>query len=354
MKRKLLPLLVAAVSATVGGQALAGAPTVYGKVNVTLQKYDLERIGGGAAIDEQDNWEMESNASRIGVKGDFEINENLSAIYKLEYEVAVDDGDADGDEFSQRNIYGGLQGPWGTLLAGKHDTPLKLAQGDVDRFNDLAIADIKNIMVGENRQSNIVMYSTPSFSGFGATLAVMQGEDSGVDGDDDNDGIADAVSAAVSYTNDTLYLALAHDKDVDTYDATRLVADVKLGNFKVGGIYQKAEHGSDANALKDISDPIKDFGGNFEEQDAYLLSAEWKISGPWKLKAQYGYSESTPVAAGLDDAEATLWALGLDYKLNDNSKIFAYYAMLESEGDTLISGDSTEDSTIAIGYEIKF
>lgn len=353
MKCKLLPLLVAGLTAAAAGPALA-APTVYGKVNVSLHKNDFEEIGGGAAIDEQDNWEMESNASRIGIKGDFDINAHLKAIYKLEYEIAVDDGDADGDEFSQRNIYGGFQGGWGTLLAGKHDTPLKLAQGDVDRFNDLPLADIKNVMVGENRQSNIIMYSTPSMAGFGFTIAAMQGEDSGVEGDDDNDGVADAVSAAITYTNDIVYLALANDSDVDSYDATRFVADVKLGPVLVGGIYQTAEHGSDADALKDISDPVKDFGGDFEEQDAYLLSAEWKVAGPWKVRAQYGYSESTAVVAGVDDAEATLWALGMDYKLSDNSKLFAYYAMLEAEGDSLISNDSTEDKTLAVGYELKF
>lgn len=356
MKHKLLPLLVAGLTAGIAGPAVAAAPTVYGKVNVTLHKFDLERVNGnGVKFDHADNWELESNASRIGIKGDFDITDNLKAIYKLEYEVTVD---GDDDTFSQRNIYGGFQGNFGTLIAGKHDTPLKLAQGDVDRFNDLAIADIKNIMVGENRQSNIVMYSTPSIGGFGATVAFMPGEET-VDAAGqkvENDGIADAVSAAITYSNDLVYLALAHDKDVDTYDATRVVADFNLGAFTIGGMYQTAEHGSDAAALKDISDPIKQFGGSFEEQDAYLLSGVWKMNDKWSLKAQYGYSESTPLVAGWGDAEATLYAVGLDYKLGKNAKVFAYYANLEAEGDYDIAfnSTSTDDSTFAIGYELKF
>ena len=56
---------------------------------------------------------------------------------------------------------GGIKGSFGTVWAGKHDTPTKLAQGKIDLFNDLE-GDIKNTFEGENRVSNIVAYSSPS------------------------------------------------------------------------------------------------------------------------------------------------------------------------------------------------
>lgn len=358
MKRKLLPLLIAGASVVSASAAFAGGPTVYGKVNVTLNKYDLEMRSGAAAVDEKDNWELESNASRIGVKGDFDISTQLKAIYKLEYEVFVDDGDdgtSNSSEFQQRNIYGGLQGNWGTILAGKHDTPLKLVQEEIDRFNDMPIGDIKNIMVGENRESNIIMYTTPKFSGFAATLAVMPGEDDGVSATD-NDGAADRTSLALTYNADMFYVGIAADQNVQNTDTIRLAGEVTLGAFKVGALYQTAEVNDEDVGPTINSRPqgIRDFTSNYDEQDAWLLSGEWKFAKDWALKAQYGYSESTPATSGIDDTELTLAALGVDYSLNKNSKLFAYYAQIEGEGDDAITNDTIEDKTFAVGIEVKF
>ncbi|MFP3442472.1 hypothetical protein R0K18_32545, partial [Pantoea sp. SIMBA_133] len=78
----------------------------------------------------------------------------------------------------------------GALIAGKFDTPLKSAQGKVDQFNDLQ-ADIKNIMAGENRTSNIVQYSSPRlFDAVGVSVAVIPGEEQSAGAE--NDGPADA------------------------------------------------------------------------------------------------------------------------------------------------------------------
>ncbi len=387
MKRKLLPLLIAGVAAASANVALAGVPTLYGKVNVTLNKYDLEQRSGTAAVDQKDDWELESNASRLGVKGDYDINATLKAIYKLEYQVDIDNGtNSNGRELSQRNIYGGFQSTsWGSLIGGKNDTPLKLIQttaagSEIDRFNDLPIGDIQNIMVGENRADNIIMYTTPVFSGFGATLAVMPGEESGqptttagVTTKNDNDGFADRTSVAVYYNSLDFYVGLAADQNVQNADVIRLAGEVTLGPVKVGALYQTAEKNDDPtfttatgasipgffsgiSATGSTMPAAADFTTSYDEQDAWLLGGEWKINGDWKLKAQYGYSESTPLTVAQGDTELTLMAVGADYKLNDFSKLFAYYASIEGEGETStgLSVDTIEDKTFAVGYEIKF
>src|SRR5690606_10717469 len=69
--------------------AVAG-PTLYGKANISLNKHDAEDTTGTT----EDNWQLNSNASRLGVKGDVELEDGLKAIYQLEYEIAVDDGSA--------------------------------------------------------------------------------------------------------------------------------------------------------------------------------------------------------------------------------------------------------------------
>src|SRR5690606_37787436 len=101
--------------------------------------------------------------------------------------------------------------------------------------------------------------------------------------------------------------------------------------------------------LTSFDAPIPGATTGFDEQDAWVINGEVKLGGPWKLKAQYGVSESS-TADGFEDAEATLMAAGIDYKLNDNAKLFAYYASLETEGDAAFTTDAVEDKTFAVGF----
>jgi predicted porin len=315
--------------------AYAEAPTLYGKANISLNQVDLETSG-------EDEWDLVSNASRIGVKGGYDINPNLKAIYKLEYEVFLDDGDdgslddnedSNKSEFSQRNVYAGFQGNWGTLVAGKHDTPLKMAQGTVDRFNDLQVGDIKEVLNGENRESDIVMYTTPKMGDLSATVAVTPGEET--DGDD---GVADSVSLALNYMVGNLSLALANDSEVAGWDITRAVAEYAMGDFKLGLLIQDGEESdtnSDGDALND------------EELDGFVISGEYAIN-KIILKAQYAESDHEAVAFQEDITQINI---GADYKLDDNSMVFAYLANVEHDED---GADSEDDDVLGVGYEIKF
>ncbi len=328
MKLKLLTAAIAAV-ATFSASAQADGPSFYGKANLTLNNYDIE-----SSSPEVDNWELESNSSRLGVKGSVPINDKLQAIYKMEFEIYLDDGKSsesnDEDTFEQRNIYVGLQGDFGTVIAGKHDTPTKLAQSKIDKFNDMPLADIKNLFEGENRESNIVMYSTPKFGNVSVTSAFIPGEE---DESGDNDGLADGISVAVSYQADSLYLAVAADDDVDDRDTVRLVAEYTLGDAMFGFLYQTAEK-SDSNNSK-------------EDEDGFLFSGEYKLNSMWVIKGQFGFND---IETDTEDRELTQLTFGADYKLSKASKVFGYFSTIETDQD---SGD-TDDSTFAVGYELKF
>ena len=409
MKRKLLPALIAAATLAGSTQVLAGVPTVYGKINVSLNKYDLENLkfagagagpnrnSGGLVGDELDNWSLESNSSRIGVKGDFDLTDSLKAIYKLEFGVDADNGtNSNGREFNQRNIYAGLQSKtWGTIFAGKHDTPLKLiqtntaTQTDVDRFNDLPLADLGSYLVGENRADNVIQYASPSFfGGLEVSIAAIQIEEDGVTAGQDDDGLVSGSSIGITYGGSSQWFAaLAYDNNVAATDTIRAVGELTLGAVKIGAIYQTAEKHDKGDVIAPFStfvgsnnapNPISEWDGagtvggtpasysnvvSFKEQDGYVLNAAWKVAGPYTLKVQYGHSETTPQTivnstnpTGLQygDVEVDSYALGLDYKFNDNARLYTYYASLETDGDNRISRGSTEDSTFAVGLDLKF
>ena len=284
-----------------------------GKVNVSVVNTDTNS---------DDMWELNSNASHIDFKGTTEISDSFEFFYQADFEVCVDDDDCKGQTFSQRNIMGGIRGGFGSVLAGKHDSPTKLAQKTIDLFNDLE-GDIKNTFEGENRLSNIVAYSTPKVSGLQATLAMIPGEDKATD-----NGLADGLSYSLSYSADDLYIAIAGDQDIDSQDLLRIVSQYKMDALKLGFMYQQNEKND----------------GSLDES-GYFISAAYKVD-QLTYKAQFGTVEND--ATG--DEEQT-FSLGADYKLGKNTKAFVFYT---DNSDSIVSGADKDETSFGLGLEHKF
>lgn len=323
--------------------------SVYGKANVSLNKHDSET----GTVTNQDNWQLESNASRLGVKGSADLENNLKAIYQMEFEVSADDGKADSKDieadcddddatsgencasvstsFKQRNIFVGIQGGFGTVIAGKHDTPLKSSQGKLDRFNDLPLGDIKNVISGEVRASNIVMYTSPKHNGLEGKLAFIPGEEDGTGSDDDN-GIADAFSTSVSYTQDQYWIALAADSEVEDTDTIRVSGEYTIDETKVALLVQNAEPSETTTN---------------QSNSSVVLNAQYQIDA-WTLKAQY--SSDTESEDAQVDIDTTLITIGSDYKLSKKAKLYTYLSSWDMEQGTA----STEQTTFGLGTEVKF
>ena len=277
---------------------------LYGKVNVSVVNSD-----SGS----EDTWKLNSNASRIGLKGSTQVSEGLTVFYKTEFQVDVD---GDGDVFKQRNIYAGVKGSFGSVLAGKNDTPTKLAQKKIDLFNDLE-GDIKGpnkTFAGEERMSNIVAYTTPKYANFSATYAVMPGEK-------DGGSFSDATSYSVNYSKGDLYVAVAGDSNVKGADLVRVVSQYKVDAWQLGLMYQE----------NDTTD-----------ESGYFASAAYKIDNI-TYKAQYGSNENDT-----DGSDKTTLSLGADFKLAKNTKSFVFFTENES------SDEASSTKTFGLGLEHKF
>ena len=284
------------------------APDFYGRININAEMEDP--ANGDSSTD------IVSNASRLGVRGGTEINDGLELIYQLEYEVNPDDGDSNGRTLKQRNSYLGFRGSYGTILAGRHDTPAKMAQNRIDLFNDM-IGDIKNVLDGENRVDDIIMYTTPNNSGFSASLATIAG------GDDEN--FTNSISASVSYENESFYASLGLDSEVKNKAVVRFVTQFYLGNLTLGALFQESE---------DTQDPLAD------DEDGSFVSAAYKID-QYTLKIQFG--ESDQKALGKEQLSA-----GFDYKLGDNTKLFTYYTHFDADNAVI------EADHYGVGFEHRF
>jgi predicted porin len=127
-------IIAAAVAAAVAAPAaMAGAPTVYGQINMSLEQV-TQKDAAGSTVDQDSGTAITSNNSRLGVKGSQDLGNGLKAIYKMEFAVSTD-VTKNGGLLKGRNAYVGLAGGFGAVLLGRHDTPFKMAQPK-DTFND--------------------------------------------------------------------------------------------------------------------------------------------------------------------------------------------------------------------------
>ncbi|MFT6423111.1 MAG: putative porin [Thalassolituus sp.] len=278
-------------------------PTFYGKFNVTQEFVQQEDAGNFS--------QLNSNASRLGLKGDFALNHGLTAIYQAEFEIDVD---GDGDVFKQRNTFAGVKGGFGKVQAGVFDSALKASQKKVDLFNDLQ-GEIKHVITNsENRVKNVVRYQSPKMGGVVLTADHINSEDETV-----NNGI----SASAAFSNDEVYVAYAYDSEVEgeAITVSRLVGQFNIDNVQLGALWESQDTDGDS-------------------ADGYVASVAVKLSAV-KLKAQYGASD-------IKAEGASTMSLGADYKLAKNAKTFVYVTNEEA------AEDAGSNQYYGAGIEYKF
>ena len=280
---------------------------VYGRADLSFQSSDE---GDGSFT------EIKSNASRIGLKGDYKINDELTVVYKAEFEVDID---GDGDVWKARNQYVGLAGGFGEVLLGKNDSIFKQSQGKVDLFNDLN-GDIKVLWKGENRLQDTLTYKSPKFSGF--QLGVTYQAEEEANGED-------ALSVAVFYGDKKLkkskiFASVAFDSEVKGYDITRATVQGKLSGVTLGLMVQSQENISTG-----------------AEMDGVMVSAKYKIDAKTTLKGQYQLADHK------DGDDRSGISAGVDYKLAKGTKLYAFYTTFDMD-----SGN--DEDYLAAGIQYKF
>ena len=82
-------LIAAAIAAAMVAPAAYAQATLYGKFHTSIDKNDNDSY-------DEDNWEVNSRASRLGVKGSEDLGGGLKAIYQLEVNVNSDGSSSDG------------------------------------------------------------------------------------------------------------------------------------------------------------------------------------------------------------------------------------------------------------------
>ena len=308
------------------------APKVYGKLNIALNN------DGSDGVNEKEI-DLISNSSRLGLKGQLEMQDGLVGLYQIEYQIDPVDGHARDEvrgengeikvtdsTFTQRNSYVGLKGSFGTLKLGKHDTPLKKASLKVDLFNDLK-GDIKNITDGENRITSFLGYDSPVFGGgVSISVSLSKGKDDGVVGTDLDGEFGTNLSASLKYDIEVIQFVIATEKaSIKGFDHNRLGMMIPAGPVTIGLIHTTTESTV----------------GNSVDYDATTISIAGKVAdGNGRVKFQYGTSDKS---AGLTQTQ-----IGYDHKLFKNFKILTYHTVRSQDAA------NSDDAHTGLGIEYKF
>jgi len=191
VKKRILFAVIAAVSAP----AFADTPNVnvYGNFDVS---YDSIKTGASTkGVTGTTSNRVSSNTSFLGVKGSVDAGDGLSAIWQVESLIDIGDAAANGTingvnsgigYLGNRNTYAGLKSDsYGTVLAGRYDTPYRLSTRRLDVF-DRGIADNRSILGGypatkasgtipaapgtagasfDGRQDQVLAYISPNLGG---------------------------------------------------------------------------------------------------------------------------------------------------------------------------------------------
>ena len=276
----------------------------YGKINVSLEDVDSK---------DANETDFQNNASRIGVKGSYDLSSSLKLSFQIEEEIDPTDLRADGDKvFKERNTFIAISGDFGKLYTGTHDTAFKQSQLKVDLFNDTR-ADIKYILRGENRMNSFVGYVSPDLID-GLNISINSISQSTGNGE----------SSAFNYSKNDIKASFAIEQNIKGYDGKRFSVMLPLGEIDLGLIYQSSRKLSSG----------KSFSG-------HVVSMKRKISDKDSIYIQNAKSDMRVVSGKQN-------SIGYSHKINGSTKIFAHYSSLRKQ-------DSNDNITfISTGLEYKF
>src|SRR6185369_6687126 len=126
MNKKLVAVAVAGVlAAPLAAQAQTANVTLYGRLNLTMEAVSGSAVDPNlpatASAQNRTIYRVNSNSSRLGVRGSEALGGGLSAIFQIESSIQAD---SNSGNLGGRETFVGFQGPWGTFKMGQFLMPL--------------------------------------------------------------------------------------------------------------------------------------------------------------------------------------------------------------------------------------
>jgi len=360
MKKSILAIAVAATMAAPA--AVMAAPTVYGNIHLSIND-----------IDTQEDLDLASNTSAIGVKGSEDLGNGLKAIYKAEWQMdpAGDSTAGASGGLKSRDQFVGLKGGMGTLKLGTMSTNYKQKGGKVDSLYRTPVegrgllhtqSNLHNGKgIDRGRMTNGVQYSSPKMGGIqlvvNTTLSDDEDETIGV-------GLRYETKGFMAYVDwiDGKPIASAIGGAFNSVLAAEIVANAALA-VPLTDAQVKANLQADINpsiGTEDTESAVK-VGGKYstkafhvaaQYEDAedltgynYIhLNAGYNIDKNNSIQVTYGEAEHVTFS----DIDTESFAVAYNHQLSKMTNVYLAY------GDRSSDSDDLENDALALGIRKKF
>jgi len=320
---------------------------------------------------------ISSNASRIGFRGQESLDAGYSAVWQVESLLNLDGSGT--SSFATRNSFRGLKGDFGRFLAGRYDSPYKIATRKLDVFG-LMLADNRSLMGGvpgksayiqfDGRRANTMVYMSPDMSGFSLKASYDAGAESA--------NLASQVrglawSVACMYRRDGLSVSLAYSAHKLGSPATgTLAGSGTAGNFAAAGSRESALKLGVGYTLDNLTfslvheytrDSLGGFGAPAPISSCTAVGANCYGHHATYLAARYGFEHSSielaytragRLAGALpgSDTRASQVSFGMTHAMSASTRLFALYTRLRNAPDidySLAAASWTTGATAAAG-----
>jgi len=360
MNKKLLAVAIAGVLAAPLAQAQTANVTLYGRLNLNSQVIINAKQDTGV---KQNLYQVNSNSSRLGVRGTESLGGGLNAIFQVEERF---DASNAGNVSVAGDTFIGLQGGWGTTKLGYYLTPYDdvgavfgsvptLITGILGTQSLWSNSGYLNNSIDtgafDDRAANSLRYDSPVMSGFTFAGQVAGRDTGGTDGGNlaQQRRHAYVMSFGSTYNNGPWGAAIAYEVHNNLRDGTSAYPKQQDQGLTLAGSYQWG-----AWKFAAVGEWLKydlPTGGEMK-RNLWGISTTGNI-GPGQLYAGYtkagngrGNASATcttvagvttcPTVGGIrlgPDSGAQSWSVSYTYPLSKRTLLYTGYVMIDNKAN---------------------
>ncbi len=347
-------LLAAALLAGFAGAASAqSSVTLYGVADVGYT-YQQIKAPSGTSKSQFAMASGQQNGSRWGLKGVEDLGNGLKANFVYESGITLNSGSS--SNFTRQSTFGLSSKSWGSVDLGRRTTPGTWAFSGIDPFGAAFGTAALDASMGAQfmRLSNMIMYTSPNISGFGA--AIGYSSQTGLAGR--GVGIAKetafstsekfrALSVGLRYANGPLLIAGMYDTYMPPSNSTKTTA---AKQWNLGATYDlkvvkiSAAYGQNIDGIVEGQSTINNAGlsGGDQNTGGGVLFAQGARTSSWMLGLTAPVGGASSVFASVQQmipggnfketigsfssATQTTASLGYTYTMSKRTNLYAYYS----------------------------
>ncbi|MGE8682308.1 MAG: porin [Achromobacter marplatensis] len=372
-------LLAAALLAGFAGVAQAETSvTLYGIIDTGL---GYNKISGAAGDANGSRFGMINgvqNGSRWGLRGSEDLGDGLRAVFQLESGFNSGNGTSaqGGRLFGRQATVGLASDSWGQLDFGRQTNISSKYFGSIDPFGagfGQANIGVALSAANTNRYDNMVLYQTPSFSGFqfGVGYSFNVNDTNAAQTGFKTADNTRAITTGLRYVNGPLNVALTFDQLNASNKLPGASTDATPRQYAIGGSYDfevvklalayaRTTDGWFAGQGVDTNVGAVNFGANtFADgfkANSYLVGLSAPIGGASSLFGSWQRvdpsNDNLGVVNGRPGADATtnVYSLGYTYDLSKRTNLYAYGSYAKNYAFV----DDLKSTAVGVGIRHRF